>query len=455
MNPLFVLALALVAWELQSRRLFGGVRLALPRFAPRFTGLGAALLVAAFAAQIALSFYQAGHDGPRPAWLGQAPIRLVSDAYAFGANHLWFSVAAVLVVALQTAALLLIVGTVADGRSRFATSVGWAALGALVLLSMTSPVVTSFDLFGYVGIGMLKWQPFARPAAFFSGEFARVFDHYPLRPTIYGPVWIATNALVVASGTTFLGKIIALRLFGVMVVAALIATLRALGAGRAVLWIVALNPMLWWQFVADAHNDLFAVVLIAGALLAVERRVLWLAIILVAAAGAVKLPFVVLGLVVFGRAETRRATVICALLSLALAVGISALAGRPYLDALLSTAQGRHVWDPASTAGRIVVVVVAFAALGMALARKRWIGFAGWLFPGFAPVLFPWYLVWSLPYVVAVGDGIVETLIALPLVATLADPIYALDAVSLLAASGAVVYVIVATLRRRPAVAPG
>ncbi len=119
MSPLFVLALALVACEFQSRRLFGGLRLALPRLSPRLAGLGAALLVAAFAAQIALSLYQAGHDGPRPAWFALAPLHLVSDAYSFSANHLWFSVAAVLVVALQTAALLMIVGTVADRRSRF------------------------------------------------------------------------------------------------------------------------------------------------------------------------------------------------------------------------------------------------------------------------------------------------------------------------------------------------
>jgi hypothetical protein len=458
-SPLFIIVLALLAWEVAARRgVFGGLRLPLPRFGPGLVAGAAVVLVAAFAAQIALCDYQAAHDGIRPAWFGLTPYHFVDDAYSFGPSHAAYSLLALAIALVQTFALLVVVGGAAhaepDGAQnspsknilRFVPFLTALALGVLAL---ASPVVTSGDVFGYVGLGMLGAHPFARPDGFFHGNYAQVFVNYPLRPTIYGPVWIALNAGVVALGTTFVGKILALRIFGALLLALLAALARMLGAGRAVQWAIALNPMLWFQFATNAHNDLLAIVLVVAALVAIERRLLWIAVVLVASAGAVKLPFLVLGVVVFARHRNRRAAIAAAAASVALAVAVSAaFGGHAYLDALLTTGAGRVAQAPDLTAFSAAVAVLALGATAAALFLRRFSGFAAWLYPGLAPLLFPWYLAWTIPYLFAAGGGLLETLMALPIAATFVDMIYGFDlAVQVLTLAALALTVLV--LRRR------
>jgi hypothetical protein len=296
---------------------------------------------------------------------------------------------------------------------------------------------------------MLGAHPFARPEGFFHGQFAQVFTNYTIRPTVYGPVWIAVNAGVVALGTTFAGKIFALRLFGAILLVLLVVLARALGAGRAALCALALNPMLWFQFVANAHNDMLAIVLVVAALVAVERRLLWLAVIFVAAAGAVKVPFLVLGIVIFARHRDRRMGIVAAAASVALAVGVSAAyGGHAYLDGLLATGRGRVVWGPEVAVAKAAVALLALGATVAALVFRRFVGFAAWFYPGLAPLLFPWYLAWTIPYACAAGSGFLETLLVLPIAATMADTIYGLDLFGLAVAVAVVTFVVV-DLRRR------
>ena len=452
MNPLFIGVLALVGWEIAVRRgIFGGLRLKLPAFGPAAVVAAAAVLVGAFAAQLALCDYQSAHDGIRPVWFAAAPLHFVDDAYPFGPAHAAFSFGALALAIVQTLALFVIAGGVANpassGAARIVPFVAAFALGAL---AFASPVVTSGDVFGYVGIGMLGAHPFARPEDFFHGQYAQVFANYPIRPTVYGPVWVVVNAGAVALATTFAGKIFALRLLGAILLGLLVVLARALGAGRAALCALALNPMLWFQFVTNAHNDALAIVLVVGALVAVERRVLWLAVLLIAAAGAVKVPFLVLGIVVFGRHRDRRTGIVAAAASVALAVGVSATyGGHAYLDALLATGRGRVVWGPEVAVAKAAIALLALGATVVALVFQRFVGFAAWLYPGLAPLIFPWYLAWTIPYVCAAGSGLLETLLALPIAATLADTIYGLDIIGLAVAVAIVTFVVVDLRRRR------
>ena len=437
MSPLFLAALALVAWEIAVRKgPLGGLKLRLPRLPPAVCGLALLVLVAAFAAQIGLCDVQASQDGVRPAWLAAAPYHLVDDAYPFGSNHLIFSALALALALVQTAALFAVVAGVTQvDAPRLVRAGACVAAVALGILALASPVVTSGDVFGYVGIGMLKAQAYARPSGFFHGEFARVFASYPIRPVVYGPVWIAINATVVGFGASFAGKILALRLFGTALLLTFVALLRVAGFRSAVLWAVALNPMLWFQFVSNAHNDLLAIVLVAAALLAVRRRLPWLAIALVAAAGAVKLPFVILGIVVFAEIGDRRRRVVYASIAIALALaGSYIFGGTAYVDAILSTGRGRATWPLDVSITKAAVVVLALGATGAALWFRRFSAFAGWLYPGLGPLLFPWYLAWAIPYACVAGTGLLEMLLVLPVAATLADTIYALDLVALAAA---------------------
>jgi H+/gluconate symporter-like permease len=57
--------------------------------------------------------------------------------------------------------------------------------------------------------------------------------------------------------------------------------------------------------------------------------------------------------------------------------------------------------------------------------------FAGWLYPALAPILFPWYMVWAVPYALAARSGALLTLLALPVLATLVDTTYDLRPVAL------------------------
>lgn len=441
MSPLFLIVLALLAWELLARRgLLGGFRLQLPRISLSWLALAAPALVAGFAAQLALCDYQAAHDGVRPAWFGWTPYHFVDDAYRVGAHHVRLSYIALALALIETVALVGLLAVISHHPSSKAARLVLAlAAGAIAALALTSPVVTSGDIFGYVGIGMMKWQAYLRPAGFFTGEYARVFDHYPIRPVPYGPVWLGLNAAVVAFGSTFAGKVLALRIFGAVLILAFVAILRGLRVGTPILWAVALNPMLWFQFVVNAHNDLLAIVLVVAALLALERRIPWLAIVLVAAAGAVKLPFLVVGIVIFARAPKLAERLAFALAAIALALGVSYLfGGAPYFDSLMATGRSRVGWPLEVTLFKMGLVALALAATAAALFARRFAVFAAWLYPGLAPLLFPWYLAWVLPYVCAAGAGLLETLLALPVASTLADTIYELDAVSLGIALGTI-----------------
>jgi hypothetical protein len=465
---LLLAAAIFVVWELAGRRLPWPAALTWPRLPQWVAPVAGLTLVVAYAAQLALLVFQAGHDGVRPAWFGDFPLRFVDDAYAFGPLHGAISLAALALALAQSAALIALLantalqtqaprvpgagagaaGASAAGAKAADSSAGRVApyvFGALALLSVGAPVVSSGDVFGYVGLGMLGGQAYFRPAGFFSGEFARVFAHYPIRPTIYGPLWVALNSTLVALGSGFLGKIVALRLFGAVALGLLVWLARALGAPRAAVYALALNPMLWFQFVANAHNDLPAIALLVGAtLLLARQRPTW-AVGLVAAAGLIKFPFLLLGVVAFARLPLRpRLTYAAA--AVAVCVVLSAIfGGQPYLDALLHTARSRGAaWDPLVTGSKAALGLAVLTVTGMALARGRFLAFGGWLYPALAPVLFPWYFVWALPYAFAAGTGLTATLLALPLVATLGDTIYALDAVALVVPFGALALLVLA-----------
>jgi hypothetical protein len=171
-SPLFLVALALVAWEVLARRgPLGGLKLTLPRVAPAWLALAAPALIGAFAAQLALNDYQSAHDGMRAAWFEFAPYHFVDDAYRFGANHGWISNCALGLASIQTAALIALLGIAANHPSNKAVRVVLSlSAAAIAALALTSPVVTSGDVFGYVGVGMMKWQAYLRPAHFFGGD---------------------------------------------------------------------------------------------------------------------------------------------------------------------------------------------------------------------------------------------------------------------------------------------
>jgi hypothetical protein len=423
-------------WEAIERRLPAWFERGAARVPKAAVALGGVLLVAGFAAQLALLAYQAGHDGVRPGWFSTLPYALVDDAAPFGGAHPQISFAALAFVLVQSIGLTAVVAAFVPERSRADRDAAWAlvlcAAGALGAFALFAPAIGSSDMFGYVGLGLLGAHPFERPAHFFTGEYARFFASYPLRPTVYGPLWIGLNAALVSLGGTFAAKLFVLRAFGATQLLALAALVWSLARSRALTAAVLLNPMLWLQFVVNAHNDLMAVTLVAGGVALVARRHTGWAIAAIAAAGLVKLPFLLLGVVAFGR-EGRRRALLSAGSAVAVCVAISAVfGGKPYLDALLTTTAQRGIdMDPVLQASKIVMALTPVFVTAYVLLKGRYPAFGGWLYPALAPILFPWYLVWAVPYALAARAGALLTLLALPLVATLVDTIYDLHVVAL------------------------
>jgi len=133
---------------------------------------------------------------------------------------------------------------------------------------------------------------------------------------------------------TLLGKILALRVFGALLMASLLIAMRALGLPRRFLTVTALNPGLMFQFVANAHNDLIAILIVTLAA-AVIRRSPTAGVGLIAVAGLVKIPFVLLGLPVLAvlrpAARTRYVGGVAAIVAVLVVswLGAEALTGRP------------------------------------------------------------------------------------------------------------------------------
>jgi hypothetical protein len=275
---------------------------------------------------------------------------------------------------------------------------------------------------------MLGPHPFERPPHFFRGEYAAVFDSWHLRPTIYGPLWTTLNAAVVSFGTTFAGKVLALRVFGLVLLLALTGLVHVLVRSRAVTLAVLLNPMLWLQFVTNAHNDILGACLLAAAQIFIVRKRPALAVFCVAGAGLVKFPFVVMGAVAFARQGPRRAFGYAAAAAVVCFVLSAIFAGRPYLDALLLTARTRAAFtDPVLNEIKLVLSLATLAVTAIILLRGKYPAFAGWLYTGLAPVMFPWYLLWAVSYSLFSRTLLLATLLSLPLVALLSDDVYAFD----------------------------
>jgi hypothetical protein len=216
--------------------------------------------------------------------------------------------------------------------------------------------------------------------------------------------------------------------------------------GRAT-WLAVLNPLLVFHFTAAAHNDaLMLGLLVAGVALAMERRIL-LGVVLVAAAGAIKMPALLalpfLGLIWVGTSAPLRRRILgwsgvtaitaaCfAVFSLLAGLGLGWVGniGTPTkVETWLSpsTALGRTLGALAESLGiagsdavldgvRAIGTVLALVVIGWLVLTAdrrpvlRGLALAFLAVVLLGPVVQPWYLLWSLPLLAAAGTSRVET----------------------------------------------
>jgi hypothetical protein len=181
--------------------------------------------------------------------------------------------------------------------------------------------------------------------------------------------------------------------------------------------------------------------------------------VLVAFAGAVKVPFIAVGAVAFFDEPSFRRRLAFAVCAAAAGIGLSAaFGGAAYLIALRTTAAlYARANAPAVDVTHVLLGAVALAALALALVGGRLLWGASWSFVALGQVAAPWYFGWGIPYAVLGETQGALYLAALPVagyVATLLFDETPLSAAVRIALLGILLALSIAGLRSRPRAQP-
>ncbi|MEZ5185865.1 MAG: polyprenol phosphomannose-dependent alpha 1,6 mannosyltransferase MptB [Candidatus Nanopelagicales bacterium] len=354
-------------------------------------------------------------------------------------------------MALLLQAWLVLGYDVLRGRVDDIAALWWSLVAWSAPLVLTPPLF-SRDAYAYFTQGKLLIQglnPYDVGVAAESGWFNDGAD--PLwaeSPTPYGPLFL----LIERGVAEFVGPhpvwaAIAFRLWALLAVAILAVAVPALAKRHGIsaakaLWLGVLNPLVIMHFVAGAHNDaLMAAAIVVGLLWAVDYHPI-AGTLMMAVAIAVKpialvaLPFI--GLIWAGiRAgwwDRIRTWAMSGVVAAAVVVGLGLVSGTGLgWIAALSTPGAIRTWlSPPTALGMIVgwlvrmvglgdntdLAVAVFRAVGSLLAAgillwlvlrprgrsaTRGAGLALLAVVVLGPVVQPWYLLWSLPVLVATG----------------------------------------------------
>lgn len=387
-----------------------------------FTALMCGLVVT-FVAHLATIVRASREQLPYPVYLHALPLVPILDrAPLFGHTSAAASTAAWSFALLETLELIGL-ALLLRGRSLRAADYLIVAVGSLALVcaALATSGLTSGDIYAYVGYSRLGMSAYRPPALAFGGQFAQVNALWgvPLLPCAYGPLWLAFVHSALAPFPTLAAQILVLRAIGACSFIAIIVGVVALRPAPLVVVLVALDPALVEQFVADAHNDGIPIALTLAAA-ACARRWPGAAVACAVAATLVKLPFVAIAALAFAREPRVRRRLAYAAASVTAGVIASlAFGGSPYMRALASTAKAYGSGADVLDGIHVAVAASTVGAIALAITCRRFGWQAAWSFAGFGRALFPWYFGWGLPYAVLAGPTAWIYLASLPLVMNL------------------------------------
>ncbi|HTV74711.1 MAG TPA: hypothetical protein VME66_13525 [Candidatus Acidoferrales bacterium] len=379
-------------------------------------------LAALFAARLAL-VYLADLDPRGPAWLRHLPIVAIRDQHDYWYDpHRQVLAAAVGLTAVGSGVALYVLYGSLQSRRRRGAAYAVVTLVALLMsfAAVTAPGVGTTDpylyaAYGELGLGAYSAVPLHVPCA---ASTVQRWCSGPKLPALYGPLYLAYVHALLHGGGPILLRIQLLRLSNLCWFALLLVLLRTLQLPGPVIALVAVNPVVYAQYISDAHNDVIAVSATLAAIAAAPR---WpfAGFLGGVAAALVKLPFALLAAVIFLRLPLKRR------LSWTVATAASGIAltlvwgGLPYLA---SVAYYRTYYPFFSNVPQCCVDVIALGLLLVALLRRR-ISLAGaYAIPALgAGPTYPWYAFWSLPYIVWEPATFALYLIALPVTAFLTE----------------------------------
>lgn len=421
----FLVALLVAGGTLAGVRMSPAMRAWLTRIAAP-TGACVAALVMLFVLQLACVAYAAYHAQPTQSWERALPLRVAHDD---GPVSLYADALAALmaIFAVVTSAVLVALARALEcepGSSRDRTVVGVGVV-VMALLGLCSPVLSSADLYANVGYALLGHAAYLPPAQPLPASFDVINRWWgtPMVASPYGPLWLAIVRAATVLPASLFGKLIALRIAAALAAFGFLSALRAFKVRSSIVALAALNPVLWMQYVANAHADIVAMFAIGVAAVWLLRRPA-ASVAAITVAALIKAPYALAGLALFAVLPSRMNRLLASCATLAL-VGTTSLAfgGPAYVRAITE-----HVVSRAPEAFALAHVLAAsagLAALGVVLWRGASSGGAVWLFPAFSAGAFPWYLGFALPAALTSPQLLRSALIVAPVGAFLLDGVFA------------------------------
>jgi hypothetical protein len=314
---------------------------------------------------------------------------------------------------------------------------------------LLGPPLFSRDVYSYAAQGFMVTRhinPYtAGPAALHGAKYAiPVSSMWMHTRSPYGPLFLKLAQLAVGvSGRSVLGAVLALRFYeilGVVLIAASLPTLaRSVGKDPArAVWLGVCNPLVLFHFIGGAHNDSLMVgLLVAGLAVATTKRYAT-AIVLCVLAATVKSP-AILGIVFIALEAIRNSPRERWLAVSARLLGVTGASfslvslvtgiGFGWVGALTVPGKNLSYLTPTTFAARSVSAAVGhdaavlttfrvlgllLAALGVALfmwrapqlgtARACGLALAAVVVCG--PIVLPWYALWGVIVLAAVGHRI-------------------------------------------------
>jgi alpha-1,6-mannosyltransferase len=324
--------------------------------------------------------------------------------------------------------------------------------GVWSLPLLFAPPLFSADVYAYAGQGELvanHIDPYTYGPAALTGKWVlRVDDPWRSSPAPYGPVWLwLAGRVVLIVGEHVQLAVIALRFVAVAGLLLVAATLPILArqhgvAPQRALWLGLANPFVLLHGVAGAHNDVLMVGLLVAGLAVAGRSPtslrLVLAAVLITTAALVKLPAIAalgfLPMLYPGWVARLRSAAVVLGTSAVTALGLTAATGLGWgwVHTLNAGATKLSIFSPVTGIG--VAVGNALEALGLVSGPNAVIRIAaegglalavlvgvGLLFRAhtvgpvralaltmvavvaLGPIVQPWYLLWGLVLMAAVG----------------------------------------------------
>ena len=222
-------------------------------------------------------------------------------------------------------------------------------------------------------------------------------------------------------------------MLNVLFVGGTVAALRYARLPVGVVVALALNPAIWFEGVANPHLEVWGLAFIAATFAFAARSAPggWLASGTLALAGAVKLPYLVLGGAgIAAIAPLRRRCGILVLGTLLALLVSWRFAGASYFLTVPHFAEHRVAlvrgWSQYVRVGALLVAVAASAA---GFFRGRNYAGMAWLAPQLAPLPFPWYSSWGLAYTLERSRWMLLLLVTLPLFDVFMDYNYDLHSI--------------------------